>query len=102
MPGAFLRRGNNVEIPPEGAGACTGLFPEASFCIHLKRAPQRCAPAIRFKISRTSVFRWLVKVAAFSSAGTLYMTYLGLPILLIVAFIALLTTKNIKTADAQE
>ena len=41
-------------------------------------------------------------MVAYSSAGTLYMTYLGLPILLIVAFIALLTTKNIKTADAQE
>ena len=44
MPGAFLRRGNNVEIPPEGAGACTGLLPEASFCIHLKKGASAVRP----------------------------------------------------------
>lgn len=101
MPDAFLRRGNNVEIPPEGAGACTGLLPEESFCIHLKKGTSAVCPYDSLYNSRTSVLRWLVKVAAFSSAGKLYMAYLGLLILLIVAFIALLTTKNIQTADAQ-
>lgn len=52
-------------------------------------------------ISRTPVFWWLVKAAAFPSAGMLYMAYQGLLILLIVAFIALLTMKNIKSAGAQ-
>ena len=93
MPDACLRRGNNVEIPPEGAGACTGLLPEESFCIHLKKGTSAVCPYDSLYNSRTSVLRWLVKVAAFSSAGKLYMAYLGLLILLIVAFIALLARR---------